>query len=100
MQFSSSSSANVGSYVLSTEERVRSAGAGPADVNAVASQALKLIGRAEAISIGALQSSTGVSADLMQAAIHRLKQDQLVQGSDDRLSLTPLGQKAHSIVAT
>ena len=92
------SSSNVGSYVLSTNER---AGSAQADLQTACARVLKLLGGSQAgMSFGALLSATGFSESLLRQVIAKLAEDELVKGHDERYLLTELGFKAHLIVAT
>jgi hypothetical protein len=91
------SSSNVGSYVLSTSERAVS---GDVDLQTACAKVLKILGAQKAMSLGALLSLTGFSVSLLRDVVAKLRKDELVAGSDDRLVLTDLGYKAHLIVAT
>jgi hypothetical protein len=94
---SSVSMSSVGSYVLSINER---AGGEEIDVKTASARVLKLLGSQPVTSYGALLSATGFSESLLREALNRLRRDELVTGTDDRLALTGLGYKAHLIVAT
>jgi len=90
-------SSNVGSYVLSTNER---AVPGDVDVQTACARILKVLGAQKGMSFLALLSVTGFSEGLLREAVSRLKTEELVAGSDERFELTELGYKAHLIVAT
>jgi len=92
------SSSNVGSYVLSTNERTGSA---EGDLQTACARVLKLLGGSKAgMSFGALLSATGFSEVLLRQVVARLADDKLAAGNDERYTLTELGFKAHLIVAT
>ena len=86
--------ASVGSYILSTRDRR----GGEPDPKAAPAQCLKLFGP-QPLSFGDLLSQTGWPEDFLRAVITDLKSRNLIEGTDDKLSLTDLGLKAQFIVA-
>lgn len=87
--------ASIGSYILSTQDRIK----GEPDPKTAAAQALKLFGQ-QPRSVGELLSLTGWPEDFLRNTVMDLRSRELVEGTDDKLSLTDLGLKAQSIVAT
>jgi predicted transcriptional regulator len=85
----------VGSYVLSIQEK--NAGR-EIDLETASARILKLLG-ARPLSLGDLLSSTGFPEPVAIEAIGYLRSRELVTEQDGRLTLTPLGYKAHLIVA-
>jgi hypothetical protein len=90
------STSTIGSYVLSLKEKSASAAA---DTQLASARVLKVFG-SSTCSFGQLISKTGLPEDLLRSIIEDLRQRQLIEGEDEKLSLTPLGYKAQLIVAT
>jgi hypothetical protein len=90
------SAASVGTYVLSLKERQ---GKGDIDIQDASARVLRLLGR-KPCPFAELASLSGLPVAALQEVVDGLRSKELVEQAGDVIRLTPLGYKAHLIVAS